>query len=392
MKLMNFIIFFSIVILFLTLVHFYIISKGLQVIPADSSFRVLFIFGVIFLASSFLIVRIIERFYSSILTDILIWIGAFWLGIMVFILLQLLLIDAFRLFFYLAGVKKYPSVFGMELKIALAILIMIVSLSAGIIGLYFNRSTVIKKLELEINKNAGDLLHLNIAVASDIHLGTLINNSFLEKLVNKINKLNADIILLPGDIIDEDLTPVIKKNLGENLKNLKSKYGVYAVTGNHEYIGGVITAKEYLVDHGINILEDSAVLIDNSFYVAGREDYSISSFTNGKRKPLSEILDSADFSLPVILLDHQPFHLEDAMNHGIDLQLSGHTHHGQIWPFNYITEKIYELSWGYKQKGNTHYYVSCGAGGWGPPIRLGSRSEIVQIKLSFNGIKGVQHE
>lgn len=94
-------------------------------------------------------------------------------------------------------------------------------------------------------------------------------------------------------------------------------------------------------------------------------------------------MNGVDISHPVILMDHQAFRLEEAESNGIDLQLSGHTHHGQLWPFNFITKKVYELSWGYKKKGKTHYYVSSGVGTWGPPIRTGNRPEIVNIRLRF---------
>jgi predicted MPP superfamily phosphohydrolase len=94
-------------------------------------------------------------------------------------------------------------------------------------------------------------------------------------------------------------------------------------------------------------------------------------------------MNSVDTTLPVILMDHQPLHLDDVVNHGVDLQLSGHTHHGQLWPFNYISQAVYELSWGYKKKGNTHFYVSCGVGTWGPPMRTGNRPEVVNVKLKF---------
>jgi predicted MPP superfamily phosphohydrolase len=138
-----------------------------------------------------------------------------------------------------------------------------------------------------------------------------------------------------------------------------------------------------LHDHNIQLLNDTAVLIENSFYLVGREDISISQFTQQKRKELSAIIEDVDKSKPMILLDHQPYKLDQAEKNGIDLQLSGHTHHGQLWPFNFITKAVYELSHGYKQKGTTHYYVSCGIGGWGPPMRTNSRPEIVSIKMHF---------
>jgi hypothetical protein len=198
-----------------------------------------------------------------------------------------------------------------------------------------------------------------------------------------VNALSPDIILIPGDIIDEDISPVIHNNVGEILTQLKAKYGVFAVTGNHEYIGGVMASKKYLAEHGVELLNDTALLINDSFYVVGREDLTIRQFTNGKRKELSEIMQDVDQTKPIILMDHQPFKLEIAEQNGVDLQLSGHTHHGQLWPFNYITNMVYELGWGYKKKGDTHYYVSSGVGGWGPPIRTVNRPEIVSIKLKF---------
>jgi predicted MPP superfamily phosphohydrolase len=161
------------------------------------------------------------------------------------------------------------------------------------------------------------------------------------------------------------------------------------VTGNHEYIGGVEQAVAYLREHGVTVLRDSCVTLPSGVIIAGREDRSSSSFAGKKRKDLSEILDGADTSKPVILMDHQPFHLEEAEHAGVDFQLSGHTHHGQLWPLNYITNAIYEISWGYLRKGATQYYVSCGAGTWGPPVRLGNRPEILHFRIIPDGTLGV---
>jgi len=205
----------------------------------------------------------------------------------------------------------------------------------------------------------------------------------LKQIVDRINSLKPDIILLPGDVVDEDIAPVIKQNCGEYLRLLQAKYGVFAVTGNHEYIGGVEPAVKYLEEHGVNVLRDRSMLIDNSFYIAGREDRASRGFAGIVRKPLGTILAGINNELPVILMDHQPAKLNEAEENGIDLQLSGHTHHGQLWPFNFITKKIYEVSMGYKKKGRTHYYVSCGVGTWGPPIRTGNHPEIIEITLGF---------
>ena len=115
--------------------------------------------------------------------------------------------------------------------------------------------------------------------------------------------------------------------------------------------------------------------------IIGREDRS----AGKKRKSIQGLAEGMYSTTPLIVMDHQPFKLEEVVNAGADLQLSGHTHHGQLWPLNFITKKVYELSWGYLKKGNTHIYVSCGAGSWGPPVRLGNTPEIMQIKLIFTG-------
>lgn len=229
---------------------------------------------------------------------------------------------------------------------------------------------------------------LNIVVASDIHLGALVGQKRFDKIVDRINSLNPDMILLPGDIVDEDLGPVIKQTLGESLRSLKARFGVFAITGNHEYIWGVEEASRYLVDHGVTVLRDRVVPINETVYLVGREDRSMDRFTEKTRKPLKDLMAEVDSCFPVILMDHQPFHLEEGENNGVDLQISGHTHHGQLFPLNFITGRVYEISQGYKKKGKTHVYVSTGVGTWGPPVRLGNRPEIVNIKVRLVDDKG----
>jgi hypothetical protein len=316
------------------------------------------------------------------LSTLLTWIGSFYLAAFAYFVLIILLIDILRLlnlFF-----KVFPSLIYSSKRIdEITALVIVAVVFLMILFGYINaRNPRIKRLEISIQKKP-PLKSLTVAMASDIHLGTIICKRKIERIVKRINMINPDIVLLPGDVVDEDLAPVIKQNLGETLKKITSKYGLYAVTGNHEYIGGVEPAVKYLTEHGINVLRDSYVKINNSFYVVGREDISIKQFAREKRKPLNEIMTGIDKNLPVILMDHQPFHLNEAVEKGVDLQLSGHTHHGQLWPFNFITKKVYEISWGYKLKGGTHFYVSCGAGTWGPPIRIGNTPEIMCIKINF---------
>lgn len=202
----------------------------------------------------------------------------------------------------------------------------------------------------------------------------------MASLTRRLQKLNPDIILFIDDVIDEVPMPVIEMNMGAPLRELKAPLGKYVVTGNHEFIGGIKKCASYIESLGIRLLRDEIILIGNSFLLAGRDDRDSYRFTGIKRKNLEEIFD-ANKDLPVI---HQPFYLAKAEKLGVDLQLSGHTHHGQLWPLNYITKAIFELSWGYMKKGNTHYYVSCGYGTWVPQIRIGNRPEILNITLSFD--------
>ena len=382
---MRFAVFFSIILVFYSLINYYIIRRGLMVLPEDSHLRFWLVAGVVVLAAAFVIGRLLERVSVNWLTTVLIWIGSFWLGIMVYLLLQIVVIDIFRGLNGLFGI--FPSFITNNLVKTKEITgIIVISITVLIVGLGHVNTwfPVIRKYSLNINKSAGKLKELHIVVMSDIHLGTTIEKRHMTGIVKRVNDLNPDIILIPGDIVDEDIRPVIHSNVGEKLKMLESKYGVFAVTGNHEYIGGVQKAKKYLSEHKVSLLNDTAKLIDDSFYVVGREDITINQFANQRRKTLNEIVIGLDKTKPIILLDHQPFKLNQAVENGIDLQLSGHTHHGQLWPFNYITGKIFELSWGYLKKGDTHFYVSSGIGGWGPPIRTVNRPEIISIKLNFN--------
>jgi predicted MPP superfamily phosphohydrolase len=378
-----FIIFFSIVLSLYTLINLYIFIRGWEVIPENTTVRLGYIVVFLIFFLSFIAGRFLERAALSRFSSVLVWVGSLWLGAMVYFFLILLAIDVLRLINSI--IPFFPSFFtaSREAKQIPAILIggfVVLIILAGFINALKPR---VKTLDLAIHKSVNPMKALNTVVASDIHLGTLICKSRLEGIVEKINSLNPDLVLLPGDVVDEDLGPVIRENLGETLRKIKSRYGVIAITGNHEYIGGVEEACRYLTDHGITMLRDSSMKIDNSITIVGREDASIKQFAQKRRKSLEELMNGVDISHPVILMDHQPFRLEEAESNGIDLQLSGHTHHGQLWPFNFITKKVYELSWGYKKKGKTHYYVSSGVGTWGPPIRTGNRPEIVNIRLRF---------
>lgn len=382
MKTINFIIFFTIFLSLYGLINYYIFIRGRQCIPAESKWRTLYLILFLVLALSFIFGRILERICLCIVSDFFVWIGSFWLAAMLYFFLIIVFVDFLRL--VNGWLPFLPKLFDdmartKQIMLFSSIGLVIVLLISGMINALHPQ---IKKLEIHIAKPA-QFKTLNVVAASDIHLGTIIGRKRFCNIVNKINSLQPDIVLFPGDIVDEDLGPVIKQNLGDALTQLRAKFGVYAATGNHEFIGGVTQATQYLEEHNVVMLRDSVVKINQSLYIVGREDRTVNRFTARQRKSLKELLTAVDKKYPIILLDHQPFQLNEAEENGIDLQISGHTHHGQLWPLNFITRAVYEISMGYLKKGNTHYYVSCGVGTWGPPVRIGNRPEIIQIRLSF---------
>lgn len=380
----SFIIFFAIVFTLYALINFYVFIRGWKALQPFGTVRIIYIFAFVILSLSWLAGRIIENYWMSPFTNCLIWIGSFWLGALIYFLLIIILIDISRiinLFFGFLPEKNTNLYNGLKIYAFLSSLIVV---SFIVITGYFNsRNPVINKLELKIPKHTANIEKLNIVAVSDIHLGTIIGAERLEIIVDKINQLNPDIVLLVGDVIDEDVKPVIEQNTGEKLLNIKSKYGTYGVTGNHEYFSGVESSCKYLSEHGVIMLRDSVIKIDNSFYLAGREDKEIKRIAGKSRKSLKEILYGIDMNLPVIVMNHQPFALEEAVENYVDLHISGHTHNGQFWPLNYITRLVYKISYGYISEGKTHFYVSNGAGTWGPPLRFGNRPEIVNIMIEF---------
>jgi uncharacterized protein len=383
MKILNFVIFISIALAIHGLVNFYIFIRGWQAIPKESYFRIPYLVIFIFFALSYIAGRVLERYSICITSDYLIWIGSFWLGMMLYLFMGVLLCDLLRLVNWIAGVIPAPSDLYTRVKQIAAMTVAGTVIITVLAGYYNTLHPRINTIVIDIPKAAGGRTMLDMALVTDIHLGTIISNSRLQKMVDMVNVIRPDVVLLGGDIVDEDLAPVIQNNLGELLRTIRSKYGTYAVTGNHEYIGGVESACRYLSENGVTVLRDRAVLIDKSFYLVGREDRSIGQFVGKRRMPLDSIMKQVDRALPVIMMDHQPFGLNDAVRNGVDLQLSGHTHHGQLWPFNFITGLIYEVSRGLRRIGGTNIYVSCGFGTWGPPARVGTIPEVVHIQLRF---------
>ncbi|WP_419874429.1 metallophosphoesterase [Candidatus Pristimantibacillus sp. PTI5] len=307
-------------------------------------------------------------------------IGSYWFAVLEYAVLILPAANLLSFLLKTAGAGTSIYVVGVG---SIAILLMAVLLVRGSWNAW---SPIIRTYRVQVPKPAGQMRKLRIAMASDLHLGTIVGNKHLERLLSKVEQIKPDLILLPGDILDDDIEPFLRKNMSAVLGRLKAPLGVYAVTGNHEYIGGKVPEFIAAMDAiGIRVLMDETALIADSFYVIGRKDKASAGFGGNGRMPIRDLIAPLDQSRPLILLDHQPSDIAKAAESGIDISVSGHTHRGQMMPNHLITRKLFELDWGYLKKGPLHAIVSSGFGTWGPPVRIGSRSEVIQIEVDFVG-------
>jgi len=294
-----------------------------------------------------------------------------------YLFLSLLAFDLFLLFNLLLKIlpprKQWST--GFKFKTLSAILILTVGVViAGIINFNTIRTLDYK---IEVPGRSSELGHLRIAFAADFHLEEGTNIQFVERFVRKISEIDPDLMIFGGDIFDGDKEDEDMTQYEQLLQRIKTRYGVFAVLGNHEHYSGKDDGTIFK-NSGMVLLRDSVVVIDSSFYLAGRNDSQTRS-----RKVVSEILQPLSDSLPVILIDHRPTEINEVSKTTVDIQLSGHTHNGQMFPINLITRKVYELSWGYRKIGNTNFFVTSGIRMWGPPVRTTGKSEIMVIDVNF---------
>ena len=299
---------------------------------------------------------------------------------MLYLVMAVVLIDLIRIFNYFF---HFLPGFSQLMKFRLGMIVFLI-VSFIVLGGYINALwTNVKEIPLTIHKKVTGFPEVKILMASDLHLGALIGESREKHLLNIIQSQKPDLVLLCGDLVDGEIAPVLRKNLGRHIQEIRTPLGVYAILGNHEYIGGISKTLPYLQSIHIRVLIDETVTLANGIQLVGRNDHS-SGRGNPARKSLAELLSGVDPTKPIIVMNHQPFNLQAAADAKVDLHLSGHTHNGQLWPFNYLTEAIFELSWGFLKKGDTNFYVSSGFGTWGPPVRIGNRPEVVVFKLKFD--------
>jgi predicted MPP superfamily phosphohydrolase len=378
------VLFFTIFFALYGTVNYYIFIRGWQSLSAFPTLRIIYIILFIISSLSYFAAKLFANNLPAFFYDLLLWIGSIWFAYILYFFLSIVIIDLIRLLnwkfnFYPAFIKNNYQ----NTKQITALAIFLISSIIIFFGYLNTRNIKINSYEIELKKKNSNLTELNLILVADFHITPVNDGTLLKKIVEKINSLNADIILMPGDIVDDKVEILRRRNIGADFLNIRSKYGVFASNGNHEFISGIKESVKYMRDFNINVLEDSAQLIDNSFYIICRDDRSKRNFTEKERKSLEEILTEVNKNYPIIVLDHTPLELDIVEKNKIDLQLSGHTHHGQLFPLNLITGMIYEVSWGYLKKNDSQFYVTSGVGTWGPPVRTGSDAEIVNLKIKF---------
>lgn len=375
-----FVLIFGLIILVYGLLNYYLGLQFLQFLTASFPLLNPKFYWILFwiIASSYLIGRFISKVSPKAISNLFTIIGSYWLAIMFYSLLLLAIVDL--LTFLNKYLKIIPTNTTSLLIVGSILILTIVSILA--IGVYNANVTKIKTYNITINKPANRLKSLKIAMVSDIHLGEIVSNKKLKEMVLSINSTSPDVVIFGGDVIDESVEPWMETEMAETLKGINSKYGSYGVLGNHEYFGGKTNEITKFLNKGnVNILRDQYIKIADSFYIIGRED-KMDSRISDTRKEIDSILNGVD-KLPFILVDHQPVEIDKAAKNNIDLMLSGHTHKGQLFPIRLITKRIFLNDYGYKKFDNLHSIVSSGYGTWGPPLRVGSNSEIVVVNVKF---------
>ena len=365
----------------------YVLWRGWNALPPKKVIRVPFV--AFFILE--LIIYFLGFFFSHHLPfealHIFAWVGTTWMVFIIYMTALLLLYDVVRFvnkkkqFILPSFDPKKHQIRGVYFLCSLAL---VIGVMAG--GSYkFYHPTITEKT-LEIDKYSPNIKDLKVVVVTDVHAGFLIDKDMLQLYIDDIMAQKPDLILLVGDIIDYDLRSLRMDNMQEQFRQLHAPYGVYGSTGNHEYIDlGDEETPEYKIKWlndvaGITMLRDTAIMIDSTFYLVGREDDKCVN-----RKELPEIMTGVDKSYPIIVMNHEPHRLLEEVQAEADVAVYGHTHNGQFFPVNLILKFMYELPFGYKKTNNTHIYVSSGLGLAGPQYRIGTISEIVVLNLKFKG-------
>ena len=326
--------------------------------------------------------------------------GNYFLGIFLYTLVIILAADLGRILLkYVFHVSWIHSRMAFTIAGAIcAVLIIFFSVR----GIFHAKYIKVSSYDVQINKTIPEGNSMKVVLLADTHFGYNSGILHAKELVRKINKQKPDLVCIAGDIFDNEYNAIRDpKRIEKVLRRIKSTYGVYACWGNHDLNEEILAGftfkhkgddlsdikdprmKKFLEDSNIHILEDEAVLINDSFYVIGRKDASLTEKIHETRKVPAQLTEKLDKDKPIIMIDHQPKELQALADAGIDLDLCGHTHDGQTFPGNFTIKLMWENPCGLLMKDNMTNITTSGAGVWGPAMRLGTDSEICSIDIHF---------
>jgi len=386
-RLITFALFLSIMITLTGAAHYYVWSRLVRDpgLPGTASRALGYALVFLFLtipASLFL-----RRSALGGSVSVLVWLAMTWLGLLLFLTLALSVADLVRGAWQVSRAWTDAGPLLPERRRAVARLLAgTAALVAGSLGLWSLRSglarVAVKRVEVSLSRLPAALSGTRIVQLTDVHVGPTIHRSFIETVVEQCNALKPDLVVITGDLVDGSVEE-LREHVAP-LANLRTKYGVFFVTGNHEYYSGAEEWCRELERLGVRVLRNERVSIGDesaSFDLAGVDDHSAKRYGEGQGEDLPKALNGRDPSRELVLLAHQPKTILEAKAYGVGLQLSGHTHGGQLWPWTYLVRLQQPVVAGLARFDKSLVYVSRGTGYWGPPMRLGAPSEIAELTL-----------
>ena len=324
-----------------------------------------------------------------------------WMAICMYALMIVAIADLIRVIIKIVRKKKGMGGFSRSTKILAGVICLV--LTAGVLVYGFVNARIVRttSYDVAVDKDAGDMTDLNVVLVADLHMGINIGVDHIQKTVDAINALEPDIVVVAGDIFDNEYDALDdEEELIRILSSIQSKYGVYCVFGNHDIEEKLLCGftfnfhsvkkadprMESFIDKcGWIWLNDETVTIADSIYLAGRPDYRKPGEFIIQRKSPEEITSGLDQSKPIIVFEHEPVELDKLANAGVDVELAGHTHDGQFFPMNITNRIIWENGYGYLNKNGMHSIVTSGAGLYGPYLRVCTIAEVTQVNIHFSG-------
>ena len=386
-KLLTFALFFTIMVTLACGAHYYVWSRLVRDPALPPALSRTLTYGLILLFVAIPGTLFLRRSSFADATEPLVWVAMTWLGLLLFLVIALGVADLGRGVWELGrSLGDAPPLDPGRRQAAARVVAGAAALASAALGLWSLRSALgrvqLRRLEVPLARLPAALSGTRIVQLSDVHVGPTIHKSFIETIVAQTNALNPDVIAITGDLVDGTVEDLAEHTAP--LAQLRARYGVYFVTGNHEYYSGAEAWCSELRRLGIVVLRNERVSIggdDASFDLAGTDDHSAKGFGDGHGENLAKALHGRDPERELVLLAHQPKTILQAQDHGVGLQLSGHTHGGQIWPWTYLVRLQQPVVAGLAQFGKSLVYVSSGTGYWGPPMRLGAPAEITELTL-----------